>query len=179
MERFGDWIQTYTNKKFWPLDPRPDEVCIEDIAHALALTNRWGGHTKWPYSVAQHSILCAENVDDEFRLEALLHDASEAYMCDMPTPVKRFLPEYNSYEKNLFKYAIAPRFGLPDTKSPQVKEIDIRLMLREAKYLMNDPEWIHNYTEKPLDLEIEMWNWDTAEQMFLLSFHMYGGYDRL
>lgn len=63
-QRRGDFICTYTGRKFYPLDPRPEDVCIEDIAHALALVNRFGGHTRVPYSVAQHSVLCCQNAPE-------------------------------------------------------------------------------------------------------------------
>src|ERR1700693_75116 len=60
--RKGDWIQTFTGRQFWPLDPRPEEVCIEDIAHGLSNECRFAGQCRSFYSVAQHSVLCARNV---------------------------------------------------------------------------------------------------------------------
>ena len=63
--RVGDWIQVYTGGQFWPLDPRPEEIHIEDIAHALALTCRFTGHCREFYSVAQHSLLVSYYVADQ------------------------------------------------------------------------------------------------------------------
>jgi len=81
------WITTYTGKRFHYLDPQPEEIDIVDIAHALSLTCRFGGHCKEFYSVAEHSIRVAEIVPKEFQLLALLHDAGEAYTGDVQSPI--------------------------------------------------------------------------------------------
>lgn len=74
-ERIGDWIQTFTGRQFWPLDPQPDHIDIADIAHALAHDCRFGGHCRRFYSVAEHSVLLSRAVAPEFRLAALMHDS--------------------------------------------------------------------------------------------------------
>src|SRR3990167_2984266 len=89
-----DWIQTASGIAFWPLRPRIEDVRIEDIAHALAAVNRFNGHTRVPWSVAEHSLqltyeLVRVGSPRETCLYGLLHDASEAYLCDMPRPLKR------------------------------------------------------------------------------------------
>jgi hypothetical protein len=76
--RRGDWMQTFTGRRFWPLDPRGEDVLIEDIAHALSLLTRYGGHCTRFYSVAEHSVLLARAATPENALWLLLHDASEA-----------------------------------------------------------------------------------------------------
>lgn len=84
-------IRTFTGRLFRPLDPAPGEIEIRDIAHALAHTCRFGGHTREAYSVAQHAVLVshhAEQIDRYAGLWGLLHDASEAYLCDVPRPLK-------------------------------------------------------------------------------------------
>lgn len=105
-ERIGDWLQTYTGIQFWPLDPRPEDIRIEDIAHALAQMCRFGGHTDEFYSVAQHSVHVCQLTQQEgeggswrtIALSALLHDATEAYLIDVPRPVKRSLTNYKNVE---------------------------------------------------------------------------------
>src|SRR6267378_1608096 len=97
------WIVTYSGLQFYHLAPTPEMVCIEDIAHALSQTCRWTGHTKFHYSVAQHSIYCSFLVPAEHALAALLHDASEAYLGDMNRPLKHYTdagPAYMKVEAN-------------------------------------------------------------------------------
>ena len=110
MNRKGDFIQTFTGRMFWPIDPQPDEVDIEDIAHALSNVCRFCGHTREFYSVAQHSVLVSEIVPAAFALEGLLHDATEAYISDVARPVKPYLTNYKEIEINLYR-AIAKRFN--------------------------------------------------------------------
>jgi hypothetical protein len=97
-DRKGSWQQTFTGRQFWPCDPRPEDVCLEDIAHHLALMCRFGGACRVFYSVAEHSVRVAElvwdrtNGDREAALAGLLHDASEAYLVDIPKTTQiRFL----------------------------------------------------------------------------------------
>src|ERR1700724_2684254 len=83
----GGWQQTFTGRRFYPLSPRVEDVCIEDIAHALSNICRYGGHCREFYSVAQHCNMVSDWMP-EFKLEGLLHDSPEAYIGDMVRPVK-------------------------------------------------------------------------------------------
>ena len=83
------WFQTFTGKKFHPLDPRPEDICIEDIAHALSYINRFGGHLPEPWTVAQHSIVVAEFAPPGLRLAAQMHDSPEAYLGYMVKPLEQ------------------------------------------------------------------------------------------
>jgi hypothetical protein len=133
-----DWIQTYSGGQFWPLDPRAEEVEIADIAHALSNMCRFTGHVKEFYSVAQHSVLVAELVPTEHKLWALLHDASEAYLHDLPRPLKRSQPFgalYKGHEARLME-VICEKFGLPAEEPPCVKDADTRLLMTERRDLM-------------------------------------------
>ncbi len=109
------WIQTYTGERFLLIAPHQGHVWLADIAHALAQQCRFNGHTRTFYSVAQHSLLVASLAPDELRLEALLHDAAEAYLGDIVTPLKHFLehlsPGFAGLEKGVLG-AIHRRFGL-------------------------------------------------------------------
>ncbi|MBP1763587.1 MAG: hypothetical protein H6Q65_645 [Firmicutes bacterium] len=121
-------ILTYTNTMFYPLAPRTDEVKTEDIAHALSQMCRANGHFKSFYSVAQHSINCAQEAEARglsvrVRLACLLHDASEAYISDITRPVKYFLEDYKKIEQNLQK-VIYSKFGIDNLTSMELRQID-------------------------------------------------------
>lgn len=138
--RKGDWMQTFTGRQFWPLDPRPEDVDILDIAHALSHLCRFAGHVRQFYSVADHCVRvsrCAPFGDRMVALGALLHDATEAYVVDVPRPLKRFLPGYKEIEAGVAR-AIEQRFdletGILDHAS--VKHWDEALLATEARDLM-------------------------------------------
>lgn len=134
-ERFGNWQQVFTGKQFWTMDPRPEEVDIEDIAHALSMQCRYGGHCERFYSVAEHSVLVSQVVPREMALIGLLHDATEAYCVDVPRPLKPFLSEYKGIEDRLWR-AIADRFGLPHIMPKEIKVADNAVLLAEARQIM-------------------------------------------
>ena len=87
------YLSTYTGKKFYPYDPRPEQICIEDIAHGLSMLCRFAGQCRFFFSVAEHSIAVAHLLPANLKLFGLLHDASEAYLADLPRPVKAGLPD--------------------------------------------------------------------------------------
>lgn len=122
-------IRTHTGKFMNVFQPTPDMIDIEDIAHALAHIPRFGGHLHRFYSVAQHSLHCAEGADKGHELAALLHDASEAYLGDIPTPIKNHLYDYKRIEDGLMK-VIAEKFGFEYPLSSEVKRVD-KAMLNE------------------------------------------------
>jgi hypothetical protein len=109
-------IRTFTGLELDPLLPDPDMINIVDIAHALSFIPRFGGHCQRFFSVAEHSLFTYENVKDAFpgdfklQLAGLMHDASEAYLCDIPTPVKQRIKGYLIAEERLMK-VIAMKFG--------------------------------------------------------------------
>jgi hypothetical protein len=124
----ADTIYTYTGRTIRPLDPDPDDICVDDIAHALSNQCRFTGHTSKFSSVAEHCVRVADLVPDELQFEALLHDASEAYLSDIARPVKKapgFAETYLKYEAQLER-AIAIRFGLPLRAEihPEIKRAD-------------------------------------------------------
>lgn len=154
MKRHGDWMQTFTGRQYWPCDPRPDEVELEDIAHHLALTCRYNGACARLYSVAEHSVHVAHLVDgalmgEKFTNErnreiirrALLHDASEAYCHDITRPLKRHLGGYRDIEQ-ANQMAVHDRFGLPwvDAEADAlIKLADGAMLLAEQAELMKPP----------------------------------------
>ena len=129
-------IQLYSGGYIDLLNPQPEDIHIEDVAHALSNICRFTGHTRQFYSVAQHSVHTTLLLEEqEFALQALLHDASEAYLSDVSTPLKRLLPDYVKLEKR-FEAVIAERFGLPATKNPLVKKADLLALVTEKRDLM-------------------------------------------
>lgn len=144
------WIQTYTGRAFDLLDPQPDMVVVEDIAHALSNICRFTGHTRAFYSVAEHSVHVAEIVPEELHLQGLLHDAAEAYIQDIATPLKWLLPDYKLIEQRVWK-AVAAKFNLPDDLDQQVKDADLRMLLTERRDLMGTPPrpWDARYEAIP------------------------------
>jgi len=101
-----EYIITYKGEEFTPLDPDINQIHIEDIAHSLSLMCRANGHIDFFFSIAQHSINCANEAkargqNPRVQLVCLLHDASEAYISDITRPVKHYLSEYKLIEKNL------------------------------------------------------------------------------
>lgn len=133
MRKDNQYIRTYTGVKFYPLHPEPDEINIEDIAHALSNNCRWGGHCRYFYPVAQHSVFVTRLLS-EHRLCGLLHDAAEAYLMDMPSPIKRQMPEYTAIEDNLME-VVARKFGFEWPKSASVTGADRVALYCERKVL--------------------------------------------
>lgn len=168
-QRRGDWMQTFTGRAFWPLDPRPEEIDIHDIAHSLAHQCRYAGHCRWFYSVAQHSVLMSHHVSAAVRLWALLHDSPETYLVDLPRPVKRSLPDYAPAEDAIMR-AIAKRFDLSWPMPDEVKDVDNRILIDESEALMAAPPMPWNLPGTPLGVLIESWPPSVAEERFLARF---------
>lgn len=172
--RHGHYIRTYTGRKFWPTDPHAEDVHIEDIAHALALCNRFAGHTQRPYSVAQHSVMMARTFAPGSleRKWALMHDAAEAYIGDMVRPLKRHedMLAFCTVEHRVMA-CICERFGLPvDIVLTQVDEADQSMCSSEKRDLVRGAEGWRN--EKCLYHQgaVQPWPWWEAEAMFLIEF---------
>ena len=101
-------IRTFTGRYVDVFDPKEDMIDIVDIAHALSMQPRWGGHCQKFYSVAQHCLLVTQLTKDKTKLrsillDSLMHDASEAYLMDIPRPIKRSISEYHPIEKRLME----------------------------------------------------------------------------
>lgn len=146
-------MQTHTGKVVDLSRFAEEDICIEDIAHALSQIIRFTGHAKAPYSVAQHSLLVAEIAPPEHRLWALLHDASEAYLGDVASPLKTLLPQYRELEDQ-FQKVIAGRFGLPYPIPAAVKHADrVALMVEKRDLLLVQHEWPGEFApESPLHI---------------------------
>jgi uncharacterized protein len=129
------WILTHSGRHFNYLDPRADDIHILDIAEGLSKESRYNGHTRGFYSVAQHAWHCSQIVPPAFRLEALLHDATEAYCKDIPRPLKDQLPDYRAIEARV-DAAIRAKYRLPVAMTPTTHKADLILLATERRDLM-------------------------------------------
>lgn len=167
----ADWIQTHSGRRFNPLQPNPGAIVIQDIAHSLSMQCRFSGHCKEFYSVAQHSVLVSYICGPQDALWGLLHDASEAYLVDVPRPLKRSgkFQAYIDFE-HVMQEAICKRFALPFKEPPAVKMADTILLATEARDLMSP---LHSDWQQPVDplpFKIETWDHKKSKDMFMKRF---------
>ena len=162
----GDWMQTYTGRAVYPMAPEVDDIDPVDIAHALSLLCRYGGHVNRFYSVAEHCVLMSRAVSPVNALWALLHDATEAYLGDMIRPLKRAMPEYRDIEDRL-KAVICDRFGIGHQCPPEVKLADNRILRDERDALMAVPPLPWAAIENVSALRVDIQGWDPAVAEFL------------
>lgn len=155
-------MQTYTGLAFYPLEPDVADVDPADIAHALSMTCRYGGHVSVFYSVAEHCVLMSEAVDPTFALWALIHDAAEAYISDLIRPIKHSLPAYRAIDDRLTA-VIAQRFGLYGEIPEAVVEADLRILRDERDALMSTPPLPWDSIEKVPALGVPIHGWNPAE----------------
>ncbi len=179
----GDWFQTYTGKAWWPTDPRPDDVCIEDIAHGLALQCRYNGQCRVFYSVAQHSVLVAHAVSShgrEAEIAGLLHDAVEAYLGDLVRPLKRQLPLYYDLERKnqeAIYMGLGIAFFVHERWDAEVKDADMRMLAAERRDLMAPPPmpWDSLEQFEPVAGKIIPWTPRDAEGALMEAFQVLMG----
>lgn len=164
----GDWMQTYTGRAFYPLAPAVDDIDPVDIAHALALLCRYGGHVRRFYSVAEHCVLMSRAVAPEHALWALLHDAGEAYLGDLIRPLKHAMPEYRTVEDQLMT-VICDRFGIDHECPAEVKLADNQILRDERGALMAAPPmpWLSIEQVPALGVSVQGWPPPIAERRYL------------
>lgn len=141
-------ICTYSGVEMWPFDPKPEMIRIEDIAHALSHIPRYSGHTIKPYYVGDHCLRVSEECGKQpadigrsvVALQGLLHDAAEAYLLDIPSPLKGMYTGYREAENRLLK-VIFEAFNVPYPPSPIVKEVDRKMLLPERRDLLVHTDW--------------------------------------
>jgi hypothetical protein len=162
-------MQTATGKQFWPLDPRPEEIDILDVAAALSKLCRYNGHCDWPYSVAQHSVYVSHQVPPEHALVGLLHDATEAYCADVPRPLKAYLPGYAEIEAGIWR-AVAERFRLPVDMPACVHAADNAVLLAEKAQIMRPAPADWRVPGEAAPIRISYWTADQAREAFLARY---------
>lgn len=167
------YITTFTGKHFYPITPTVEEIDIRDIAHALSLICRANGHTRFFYSVGQHSIRCcqeaeARGLSNRIQLGCLLHDGSEAYLSDVTRPIKSRLAEYLEVEDRL-QNMIWNRFignPLTDAEKKLIFEVDDDMLSYEFKSLM--PESISDDYKRIVSVpQLEFVNPSAIEDEFI------------
>lgn len=197
----NSWIQTFTGKRIDPLNPRSEQIDPRDIAHALAMQCRFTGHTRYHYSIAQHTVLMVRLLSSQWpsaqplsqrwdlvpgpsrlatvALGVALHDASEAYLCDLARPVKHadLMDGYRDAEIAL-DTAIALRFGVivDATMAEQIKRLDGAMLHREARALIAGDleDWNLDRFGPPANVDIIPWTPVEAESALLAVFGRLG-----
>jgi hypothetical protein len=155
-------IGTRSGQEVRPFDPRPQDVTLPDIAHATANVCRASGQSDVFYSVGLHSLYVSEDLErrgesPHTQLYGLLHDASEAYVADVPGPLKRHLPNYRRAEERV-QSAVWSAFDLPDPPEAAwsaVKSADDRLQRYELPELMPSQDWEGKRPDLPYDLHAD------------------------
>lgn len=180
LARQGDFMQVFPARKFWTMDPRASEVTLEAIATSLAHQCRYAGHMSVDlhYSVAEHSVHIArwilkETGNVEWALCGLMHDASEAYLVDVPRPIKGSLPQYRAIESKVMA-VICERFKLPLKMPDIVKEADDRIIADEVHAIMEPMEWHAGHADG-LGVAIKCWERKEAREEFLATFWALNG----
>lgn len=166
------WISTYTGRKVYPWNPKPEDIDPLDIAISLSRTPRFRAHTRDFYSVAQHCVIASHLVPKQDALWALLHDAPEAYIGDLPKPLKQMVPEWEKADILLTR-AVCDRFELHYSMPESVKEVDRFLLVTEAALLLThhvDAWHLQLGVEPDMDLLIDPLPSNTAFIQFMERF---------
>lgn len=166
-------ILTASGTYFDLVAPKPEMIRITGNARALSRICRFTGHTSEFYSVAQHSVAVSHLVPKQYALQGLLHDASEAYLGDVSSPLKALLSDYKVLERNVMA-AITLRYGLPLDLHESVKKADLVMLATEKRDLMFYDEgtdfWPCLYDVEPSNTPIYSQDTASAEAAFLARF---------
>ena len=179
LNAMGDYITTFTGKHFYPMSPDPMAICIEDIAHALSLICRGNGHVHKFWSVAEHCICCAKEAEARglsarVILACLLHDASECYMSDVPTPFKNELPEYQEQEEHLLSM-VYEKFldsDLTEEEQKELKEIDHAMLWYDLEHLLGEIQY-GEIPELHIELDYTVHSFSEVEEEYLALYEKY------
>lgn len=169
------WISTVSGNQHWFYEPKPDNVTIEDIARHTSKMCRFGGALPVFYSVAQHMVMCAMMAPDGHKLAALLHDSAEAYIGDIPTPLKMQLGESIFQIEAVALKVIGAKFGVSlDPLHPAVVEVDQRMLITEAMQIKKEDltTWGEKYQKiQPYPMMLFPMTCEQAEEHYLRMFH--------
>jgi uncharacterized protein len=168
------YIHTFSGIAFDLLNPKPEMILIQDIAHSLSLINRFNGASLFPYSVAQHSLYVASLLPQELKLQGLLHDAAEAYIGDMVSPLKIIMTQYKIIETRISQ-VVADVFGLAYPEPAEIKKADLAMLSaeREQVLLPSYGPWYKDFPV-PAKIAIEEMTWHQVHEMFLSQIKKWG-----
>lgn len=169
-KRRGDWIQTYTGRAVYPLDVRVSDIDIVDVAHALSMLCRYGGHSRFFYSVAEHCVLLSHAVPKHLAYAALLHDAAEAYLVDVPRPIKGALGGYREIEADIM-VSVCAAMGVSQMHLVDVEPYDRRILSDEMPQVMAPPPKPWKDMGEKLGVQITGLDPATAKGAFLKRFY--------
>lgn len=174
MQEGGGYTRTRSGRKFWILNPSPEDFSVKDMAFSLSNVCRWGGHCDF-YSVAQHAVMCARAALDLRHpaispLKMLHHEASEAYMGDMVRPLKRGLPDYRAVEERMMQ-AAAKAVGFQWPMTEEEHALDSGMMILESRFLFPSTTREDFPEEPPFPLLFPNFRWSPREAChnFLLT----------
>ena len=171
----GPYVLMASGQRFEFDQPEPEMIDPHDIAHHLAMIPRFTGATRWHYSVAQHSFLVSLRVPKEHALQALLHDASEAYLNDIAMPLKhhRIMKEYRALETRVQRM-IYLKFGVEPVMHRTVKQADLVMLATEKRDLMpvDSKAWPVLRDVKASPVKIHEWSWQDARSRWLERFEL-------
>lgn len=175
MVAWEPWIQTASGIQFHFYGGNLDEVDAKDIATALSRQPRWAGHTSAFYSVAQHCVcvkrwVAEKGGDKAEQLHALLHDATEAYMCDLPSPLKRLIPKFREIEGVVWEKISKRFFNEVRDMTPLIHEGDLTMLVTEARDLFDFvpvDNWVSKCQEKPHPDRLIPVSTERAYEMYL------------
>ena len=171
-----DYITTYGGTHFFPTEPDMKDFHIRDVAHALSLLCRGNGHVKQFFSVGQHCIRCgleaeARGYSERVMLACLLHDASEAYMSDVPRPFKKYLKDYKVFEDRLLALIYEKYLGSDVTaeEAQLIQQIDNDILAWDLFYLLGEGSE-KNLPEMKTDFSYGVPSFESVEQAYLTLF---------
>lgn len=164
-------IKLFSGRYFDFADLPGSPIMIEDIAHSLSLLNRFNGHSKDAYSVAQHSVVGSLHCEPELAFKFLMHDAHEAYVGDMTSPLQKMVLDFKPFAKTV-QIEVLSRFGLTLEDMPSILHVDLNMLATEQRDVMDalGDYWPATLGRVMYDRKIRPWDARMAEKMFLTRF---------
>ena len=165
------YLITSSGSRIDLIDMHLNEYRIEDIADALSKSRRWAGQTDVPFSVAQHSVVVSQQLPRVHQLAGLLHDASEAFLNDLPRPVKRLVPQYIQLEDELMT-SIAAFFGFRYPLHAEVRDADNRMLSTEWRDLRKSAGDYRDHMKfEPFNITLNPVDDKQAKLMFIVQYN--------